>query len=452
MKIVVFDDDPTGSQSVYGCPLILDWNERILDKAIDQPSELLFFLANTRSMTSKEAELRTRKICKAFKDTCKRKRIDNKDILLISRGDSTLRGYGFLEPEIIAQELGPFDATFHVPAFIEGGRTTRNGMHLLNNCPVHLTNFASDKIFGYSTSFLPDWLEEISQGKISSKSVLLITSEQLNFAINSNKGMNKLFEFLQDLSDNSFVVVDAENTSQLSVFAKTVMKLMGQKKFLFRSAASLISAFAQLPVNSIKPFDLAALRIRNKSLKLKLGLIIVGSHVKLADQQLEILLKDCACEGIELPVRKIARILDGSLPNLLLNDLENQWFFELKNILDSGKTPVLFTSRGEIHFASNASRMIFGLELANLMARLFKRILPDLGYVISKGGITTQILLEKGLDVGMVHLKGQILPGLSMVWPETNDISKQIPIITFPGNLGSKETLLEAWKLMEKVD
>ena len=59
------------------------------------------------------------------------------DTIFISRGDSTLRGHGFLEPEVINEEFGPYDATFHVPAFFEGGRTTVNGFHLLNDLPVH---------------------------------------------------------------------------------------------------------------------------------------------------------------------------------------------------------------------------------------------------------------------------------------------------------------------------
>ena len=451
MKIVVFDDDPTGSQSVYGCPLVLNWEEEIIDKAIIQPSKLLFLLANTRSLNPHQAELRTRKVCNAFKESASRKGINLQDVLFVSRGDSTLRGHGILEPEIIHQELGPFDATFHVPAFLEGGRTTRNGIHFLNNCPVHLTDFASDQIFGYSKSFLPDWLEEKSDGKISADKVLLINAKELNFAIDNDQGMKHLLGVLKGLSNNALVVVDAENFSQLSVFGRAIIELMKTKRFLFRSAASLISAFAQLPNNSATSLSLAALRRRDEFSELKAGLVLVGSHVELADKQLKILLKDSCCEGIELPVTKIARVLEGSLPDILLQDLEDQWFIELKKILNSSKTPVLFTSRGEISCSSIKSRMVFGLQLADLMARLVRRLLPDLGYVISKGGITTQILLQKALGVGIVQLKGQILPGLSIVCPETNDQSKQIPVITFPGNLGDPKTLLQAWELMEQI-
>ena len=451
MKIVVIDDDPTGSQSVYGCPLLLSWDQDILTKGIRSPSSLLFVLANTRSMSPQMAETTTRDICQSIQKSINNTDLNFDDVLFISRGDSTLRGHGVLEPTILSQELGPFDATFHVPAFFEGGRTTVNGVHFLNGSPVHLSNFASDQIFGYSTSYLPDWLEEKSKGEILSQSVFRVTIEQLQDAIKSDKGMKELCVFLKALSRNVSVVVDAEDSSHLEVFAKAVIQLMGEKRFLFRSAASLISAFAQLPKNSYIPSSLASLRLKDQCSIYKPGLIVVGSHVQLADQQLAVLLKNKNCEGVELPVYKISRVLDGSLPDVLLKDLENRWFMQLKKILQAYKTPVLYTSRGEVSFPSVAKRMFFGLQLAELMARLTTHLCYDLGYVIIKGGITTQILLQKGLGLGIVELKGQLLPGLSVICPYSNENIGQLPILTFPGNLGDSRTLLNAWQLMEQV-
>ena len=82
------------------------------------------------------------------------------------------------------------------------------------------------------------------------------------------------------------------------------------------------------------------------------------------------------------------------------------------------------------------------------MGRLVNRILDRLGYIICKGGITTHILISEGLKIKFVKLKGQILPGLSVVCSCEKDKSK-LPIITFPGNLGDENTLLEVWKKME---
>ena len=49
----------------------------------------------------------------------------------MSRSDSTLRGHYPVETDVIAAELGPFDAHFLVPAFFEAGRITRDSVHYL---------------------------------------------------------------------------------------------------------------------------------------------------------------------------------------------------------------------------------------------------------------------------------------------------------------------------------
>ena len=67
MKIIIFDDDPTGSQTVYGCPLLLNWDEKTLEKAFTKSSPLLFILTNTRSLSSVLAVNKTREICSSFK-------------------------------------------------------------------------------------------------------------------------------------------------------------------------------------------------------------------------------------------------------------------------------------------------------------------------------------------------------------------------------------------------
>ena len=43
-KIIVFDDDPTGSQTVRGCPLLLDFSTASLQAGLADPSPLLFLL------------------------------------------------------------------------------------------------------------------------------------------------------------------------------------------------------------------------------------------------------------------------------------------------------------------------------------------------------------------------------------------------------------------------
>ena len=450
MKIVVFDDDPTGSQTVYGCPLLLNWGIETLRRAIRHPSPLLFILSNTRSLTEDLAILRIREICRMFTKARKLEGLTKDQIIFISRGDSTLRGHGYIEPFIINEEIGPFDATFHVPAFLEGRRTTVNGVHFLDGMPVHKTIFGRDNIFGYSTSDLPLWLQEKSNGVISAKNVDLLNIDILDFALESKEGMNHLLEWLFKLSGNRSVVVDAENSFHLEIFAKAIQTVRPQKRFLFRSAASLVNRLANLPTSKKVAKDFSALRLLDERKVSKPGLILVGSHVLLADQQLTVLLEEKDCIGLELPVRKIARVLEGAIPDLLLEDLEEEWLVKIQTVLSLGKTPVVYTSRGELSFSSSSARFVFGLQLANLMASLTKKVISKIGYIVSKGGITTHVLLSKGLALEEVELVGQILPGLSVIEAQVSLDKKTLPVLTFPGNLGDKNTLLEAWKLMEE--
>ena len=68
MKIIVFDDDPTGSQTVHGCSLLLKWDKDILTKGLNDSSQLLFLLTNTRSLSPQMAEKRIREICLILKE------------------------------------------------------------------------------------------------------------------------------------------------------------------------------------------------------------------------------------------------------------------------------------------------------------------------------------------------------------------------------------------------
>ena len=77
------------------------------------------------------------------------------------------------------------------------------------------------------------------------------------------------------------------------------------------------------------------------------------------------------------------------------------------------------------------------------MARLVGALAPRLGFVISKGGITSHTLLESGLGCSSVALQGQLLPGLSLV------LAGDLPVLTCPGNLGDAQTLQQALVLMQ---
>ncbi len=452
MKIVVIDDDPTGSQTVHSCSLLLNWDVEALRGALRNTSPLFFVLANTRALLPEMAAERNQEICSNLKKAMTAEGIRLKDLLLVSRGDSTLRGHGFLEPQVIGREFGPFDATFHVPAFFEGGRTTIGGVHFLNGIEVHTTPFAKDQVFGYSTSDLACWLEEKSAGCISKENVMRLNLEQLEKAGQSCEGMQELEDWLLLLSQNQSVIVDAACPQHLQALSKALRKLHlhGHKRFLFRSAASLINALAEVDPQLLSVNALSRLRRRDQQTGLAMpGMVVVGSYMPLANSQLECLFENTDCVGIELQLEDIGKAFENGDLELFLPDLKKTWLTLINESLLNGKTPVLFTSRREISFSTSNSKLSFGNFLALLIAQITATFDSRLGYLISKGGITTHVLLSEGLNLKVVNLEGQLLPGLSLVKPLKKRGLTNYPIITFPGNLGTRSTLLDAWRLME---
>ncbi|MCP9881741.1 four-carbon acid sugar kinase family protein [Cyanobium sp. Alchichica 3B3-8F6] len=442
-KIIVIDDDPTGSQTVHSCPLLLRWDPATLAAGLRHPSPLLFLLANTRGLAPQPAADRVREICRALAVALPAAGIAH--WWLVSRGDSTLRGHFPLEVDVIAAELGPFAATLLIPAFLDGGRTTVGGVHLLNGQPVHETPFARDGLFGYGSSDLPAWVEEKSGGRIPAADVLRLEGAELDRA--AQDGGHDLAQWLDGLENQPVVAVDGERPGQLAALAGAVRA--ASRAVLSQSAASWIQALAALPPQPRDAAGLAGLRRRDRDGAPLPGLVLVGSHVPLADAQLAALLVEPVCGLVELDVAKVQRVLEGPAPAELLASLERSWLAQLQAVLAAGQTPVLATSRGELVCASPQERRRLGEALAGLMARLAAALAPRLGYVISKGGITSHTLLADGLALAAVELQGQLLPGLSLVLTPADGPVPGQPVLTFPGNLGEADTLRQAWCWME---
>ena len=72
----------------------------------------------------------------------------------------------------------------------------------------------------------------------------------------------------------------------------------------------------------------------------------------------------------------------------------------------------------------------------------------EIGYLISKGGITTNLILSKGLNADYVNLEGQILTGISVVTHNLKN-GEKLPIVTHPGNIGTNDSLVNIWKVFE---
>ncbi len=425
-KIIVLDDDPTGSQTVHGCLLLTRWDVATLREAIMDASPLFFVLTNTRGMAAQPAADITREVCKNLKLALAGLKNSGRDInpILVSRSDSTLRGHYPVETDVIAEELGPFDAHFLVPAFFEGGRITRDSVHYLlvngKETPVHETEFARDSVFGYRHSYLPDYVEEKTGGRIKAAQVE-------RFLLSDVRGDS--MPRLMKLHGNVCCVVDAETQSDLNHFAEQLREAASRgKRFLFRSAASLLTALARLPGQPVAAQDMAQY-VRNG----RPGAVIVGSHVKKTTLQLEQLLKMPGVVPIEVNVERLPSNRDVLLAAIIRSS---------EQIHAAGNTPVVFTSRLEKAFPDQATRLAFGDMVSAFLMDVVRNLPGTLGFLISKGGITSNDVLSSGLALRTSRVVGQILPGCSVVCCPSDHLRfPDLPVVIFPGNVGDDQAL-----------
>lgn len=430
-RLVVLDDDPTGSQTVHGCLLLTRWDVATLREALLDDAPLFFVLTNTRGMNARRAATITREVCHHLKlaldDLAKTGRVI--EPIVISRSDSTLRGHYPVETDIIAEELGPFDAHFLIPAFIEGGRITRDGVHYLivdgRPVPVNETEFARDSVFGYRHAFLPDYVEEKTRGRIHADQV-----ERFNLADVRGGSLDRLMK----LHGNVACAVDAETHADLAAFAADLNAAARQgKRFLCRSAAGIVSALAALP-----PQPVAAEDMRRYVRGGRPGAVVVGSHVSRTTRQLQRLLEEPDVVPIEIDV---ARLPDQD-KRLLASALERIEAAHARRL-----SAVIFTSRTEMTFADEQTRLAFGEVVSAFLMEIVHRLPADIGFLISKGGITSNDVLSTGLALRTARVLGQILAGCSVVrCPEDHPQYPALPVVIFPGNVGDDHALATVFR------
>lgn len=425
-KIIVLDDDPTGSQTVHSCLLLTRWDVATLKTALADAAPLFFILTNTRGMDAERAAAVTREVCGNLKAAL----ADYAGpVLFVSRSDSTLRGHYPVETDVMSEVLGPFDATLLTPGFFEGGRITRDSTHYLvidgKPVPTHETEFARDSVFGYKTAYLPDYVAEKTGGRVAAPDVARLALADLR-AGNADA-------WLASLTHNAVGVVDGESADDYRIFADAVLKAAaGGKRLLFRSAASLLTALAKLPPQPVAAESFATL-VRD----CQPGAVVVGSHVAKTTAQLTQLLKERGVIGLPLDVARLPAGRAAVVDELAAS---------IAHAHARGLTPVVFTSRAELQFASVAERLAFGEAVSGTLMDVVRRLPETLGFLISKGGITSNDVLSTGLALTASRVLGQILPGVTVVQTPPDHRLPQLPVVIFPGNVGGDGALAEAYR------
>ena len=424
-KIVVLDDDPTGTQTVHGIPVLTEWSVPSLVAELTAPGPCFYVLTNSRAWTAPQACALNREIGRNLVDAG---RECGRSFRIVSRSDSTLRGHYPAETDALAEALGGnFDATLIIPAFFEGGRVTLNDIHYVvglgGRVPAGETEFARDATFGYRSSNLREWVEEKTAGRVKAGEVAAISLDDLR------GDPAVLVARLAALAGGAVAIVNAAEPGDLQalVGALAVAEATG-KRFLFRTAASFVAAYAGIVARPLLRAGEIAAPGRGG------GLVVVGSHVGKTSLQLESLWRDPAVSAVERVVEKL--LVPETRAGAVAAAAQ-----KVEALLGQGANVALFTSR-QLVTGRDAGE---NLAIGGIVSRSLVEIVAALGtrprWLVAKGGITSSDVATGALGVRRALILGQALPGVP-VWqlgPETR--WPGLAYVVFPGNVGDSDAL-----------
>lgn len=420
--IVVLDDDPTGTQTVNNVPVITQWTEEVIEAELLK-SPLFFILTNSRSLQEEEADSLGLLLGERLKKLSEK---HHKRLIVISRGDSTLRGHYPGEVNALAQGLDcTEDKHVLIPAFLEGGRYTFKDIHYVQEgdsfIPAAETAFAKDNTFRYSNSDLRKWIEEKSSGVVHLTSITSISVAALR------KEPIEAISAILEQPQFSHIVANATSYHDLQAIA--LASLRQKKTPVFRTAASFVNAISGVP--------LAPLLTREEILRGETpngGLTIIGSYVPKTTEQLQYLKDKHLALFLELDVSKALhkKTFQEEIENLVKT---------IDTIIASGKDVVLYTSRKVLKGATKSESLEIVNKVSNGLVEIVKQLTQQPKYLLAKGGITSSDVATRGLDVERAMVLGQIMKGVPIWQLGSESKFPNMPYIVFPGNVGDKTAL-----------
>lgn len=428
-SLIVLDDDPTGTQTVYDLPVLTEWTVETLGAELAQGTPTFYILTNSRSLPLPAAqELNAEIGCNLVAAA----QSTGRDFAVVSRSDSTLRGHYPGETDALTAAMGQqVDATLIIPFFLEGGRFTINDVHYVAEgdqlTPAAATPFAQDAAFGYRNSDLRAWVEEKTGGRVAAAAVASITIEDVRLG-----GPAAIAQKLLDLPAGAVCIVNCAGTRDMEVFVSGLLKAEAAgRHFLYRTAATFVQVRAGLaPRPPLTAADLALPATGG-------GLIVVGSYVPKSTTQLNALLAQPDLVQVEV---NVDALLDGGQQA----DEVARTIAVTTAALQRGQDVVVYTSRRLITGVDALSNLAIGQRVSASLVALVQGLGVRPRYLIAKGGITSSDLATKALGVKRALVRGQILPGIPLWEVGTESRYPGLLYIVFPGNVGGDDALVQA--------
>jgi uncharacterized protein YgbK (DUF1537 family) len=426
-KVIVLDDDPTGTQTVHGVPVLTEWSIESLSAELQDDLPAFYLLTNTRSVSLAEAQTINAEIGLNLTQSAQ---LTGRDFVVVSRSDSTLRGHFPGEVSALGKALNrEKQILLVVPCFFEGGRYTIGDVHYVEEggvlVPAGETAFAQDKVFGYRSSNLRQWVEEKTNGCILAGEVASISIDLIRTG-----GPERVAQHLCELYPGQVCVVNAASYHDLEIF---VLGLLSAEalgcSFLYRTAASFVRVRAGIvprPLLTKQELDISGPGG---------GLIVIGSYVPRTTSQLEALLEDSSIQPAEV---KVGALLD---PGSRLAEIERV-SRRVNDEIKSGRDVAVYTSRELVAGGNDQINMQIGQKISSSLVAIVKNLEARPRYLLAKGGITSSDIATQALGIRKAMVLGQIMPGVPVWLPGAESLYPGMPYIVFPGNVGDAQALV----------
>lgn len=404
MRTVVLDDDPTGTQSATGVTVLFEATEDLLVSALAD-ADSVYVQTNSRAIGEAEAVALVAGVRAAALAAGGRL---GQDVQFVLRGDSTLRGHVFAESAVFATDDS---VLLFVPAFPDGGRTTRDGVHYARikgvDVPAGETEYAHDPVFGFRSSEMTNYVAE----KTGTPSLHLTLAEVRAGEVGSA---------LVAAPAGAVLTCDAVSNADISLIADGVRAARaGRREVVVRSAAPLAAELAGVVSDGLLPTPLVDVR--------RPTLLVCGSHTAGASAQLAALTDQY---GPAVVVDTAAALEDPAAAGEAAGA-------QVRDTLVAEGFAILTTARNR---SSAHNTLSHGERIMTALTSAVAAVKDIAGVVIAKGGITSAEVARTGLGADSGEVLGQVLPGVS-VWSITTDTANPTLYVVVPGNVGEPDTL-----------
>lgn len=434
-KVVVLDDDPTGTQTVRDIPVLTTWSVAALEEELSGEFPAFFILTNSRSLTENAACDLAREIGENLYRASEKSGVR---VVVISRSDSTLRGHFPSEVDASAQALSKDQLPYLiVPFFMEGGRFTLNDIHYVKELdslvPASMTPFAKDAAFGFANSNLKNYIEEKTGGKIKAEEVISVSLQDIRIG-----GPDRVADIFRSVPKGAACFVNAASYRDMEVVVSALIKVENDGyEFLYRTAASFVRSRIGLDAGDgllagdqlVSPSDNG-------------GLFVIGSYVPKTTSQVSALFDLTDITAIEVQVDEL---LDESRRAA---EIERVVSFT-NQTLGSGADAAIYTSRSLVSGSDAASSLEIGRIVSESLVEIVSSITRQPRYLVAKGGITSSDIATKALGIKRAMVIGQALPGVPAWRCGEETRYPGMTYIVFPGNVGEDDALAQ---IVKKID